>query len=95
MKIQSVRHKGLKRFIAKNDRSLLSPDYIEQISALLQAINSASDIGELLAAPGRWHPLKGGRKGDFAGRVSKNWRMTFRYIAADNAVEILDLEDYH
>ena len=95
MKIESVRHKGLKRFITKNDRSLLPPDHVEQISALLQAINEASGISELLAARGRWHPLKGGRKGDYAGRVSKNWRMTFRYVAADNAVEILDLEDYH
>ena len=95
MDIISISHKGLKKFVTHNDRSRIPSEYAEQISAMLQAINAADEIGDLLTAPGRWHPLKGGRKGDYAGRVSKNWRMTFRYLPADRAVEILDLEDYH
>ena len=38
-------------------------------------------------------PLKGNRKGQWAVRVSKNWRITFRFERGE--VCDIDLEDYH
>jgi len=41
----------------------------------------------------RLHPLKGDRKGQWAVRVSGNWRVVFEF-AGENATN-LDLVDYH
>ena len=39
------------------------------------------------------HPLKGERVGEFAARVSGNWRITFRFDGED-ATDV-NLEEYH
>lgn len=40
------------------------------------------------------HILTGNRAGTWSLAVTRNWRMTFK-VNADNAIEDLDLEDYH
>ncbi|TCS59967.1 RelE-like HigB toxin of type II HigAB toxin-antitoxin system [Varunaivibrio sulfuroxidans] len=40
-----------------------------------------------------FHPLKGGRRGEYAMHVNGNWCITFTFDGRN--VEILDLEDYH
>jgi proteic killer suppression protein len=39
------------------------------------------------------HPLKGARTGTWAVRVSRHWRVTFRFDGPD-ATDV-DYEDYH
>ena len=41
----------------------------------------------------RLHPLKGAYRGFWSVRVSKNWRIIFRFVKGE-AVDI-DLLDYH
>jgi toxin HigB-1 len=47
-----------------------------------------------MGPPGwRLHPLKGGRKGQWAVEVSGNWRLVFEF---DNEEAVgVDLVDYH
>ncbi|MCY4218767.1 MAG: type II toxin-antitoxin system RelE/ParE family toxin [Gammaproteobacteria bacterium] len=46
------------------------------------------------AMPGwRVHQLSGERHNEWSIAISKNWRITFK--ECDNAIEQLNLEDYH
>ena len=50
---------------------------------------------ELLVPPNFGaHLVSGVRAGTWSLTVTRNWRMTFR-ISTANAIEDLDLEDYH
>ena len=94
MKICSIRHKGLRRFLEKNDWSGLPQDRLEQIRRMLTALINAASVEQVNTMPGwKLHPLKGSRAGTYAIAVSGNWRLTF--WLKDNEIFDLDLEDYH
>jgi len=94
MKILSVRHKGLRRFLEKNDQSGLPQDRLERIRRILTALIGAANLEQVNTMPGwKIHPLKGNRAGTYAVSVSGNWRLTF--WLKDNEIFDLDLEDYH
>ena len=92
MAARGFKHGGLKRFAEKQDARALPQRYVGRIRDILSALDD--DPFKSLAAPGyRLHPLKGNRKGQWAVRVSKNWRITFRFERGE--VYDIDLEDYH
>ena len=96
MKITSIKHKGLKRFVETGETKGLPSKYVEKIRVLIEALNAMPNIGAFLSLPkGKPHRLKGNRHNDYAINVSRNWRMTFRHNEVENIIEILDLEDYH
>ncbi|MBI4725060.1 MAG: type II toxin-antitoxin system RelE/ParE family toxin [Rhodomicrobium sp.] len=94
MDIYSIRHRGLRKFLEKNDPSGLPQDRIEKIRRIVTALSSTAEFGQLQTMPGwRLHPLKGDRAGYWAMSLSGNWRVTFR--VEDDGLYDLDLEDYH
>lgn len=94
MKIHSVRHKGLKRFIEDNDDRGIRRDLTGRVRNVLTVLISAENIDGVQGPPGwRIHQLTGDRAGTWSISVSGNWRITFD-IAQDQIVN-LDLEDYH
>ncbi len=94
MKIRSIRHKGLRRLIEKNDGRDVSHDLEARIRRVITAIVLAAHIEDILGPPGwRIHPLSGDRAGTWSISVSGNWRLTFR--VTDGDITDLDLEDYH
>lgn len=96
MRIFSIRHKGLRRLIERNDARGLPPQHVERITVRIAAIVNARDIDDWLSQPlGRPHALKGDRKGDYAVSVSANMRITFTYDGEAIAALDLDFEDYH
>ena len=96
MLIVSIRHKALRRFVETGNPRGLPSMYADKIGSVIQVIDNAPDIEAFLTVPYfRTHALKGDRAGFYSASVSRNWRMTFRYDAESNTVEILDLEDYH
>jgi proteic killer suppression protein len=63
---------------------------IRRILARLQAATSLRDLD----APGlRLHSLKGGRNGEWAVDVDRNWRITFSFDGRD--CSDVNYEDYH
>ena len=49
---------------------------------------------DIMDIPGfKFHPLKGGRAGEYSVSVTGNWRMTFSFVGED-AVNV-SLQDYH
>jgi len=96
MEIRSIRHKGLRNFVERNDRRGLQADYVAKIAdivAFLVSIESIDEVFDLRKY--RPHRLGGDRTGTYSFHVTANWRITFRHDAEKNALFDLDYEDYH
>ena len=71
MQIQSVRHKGLKRFIEDDDDRGLRGDLVGRVRNVLTVLIAAADMDGVQGPPGwRIHPLSGDRAGTWSISVS-------------------------
>jgi toxin HigB-1 len=96
MRIASVRHKGLRRFVEKDDPSGLPAMFVEKIRNILSFLQDMERVDELQSIPSwRAHQLTGDRKGLWSLAVSRNWRITFRINEVELEIVDLDYEDYH
>ncbi|SDH16462.1 type II toxin-antitoxin system RelE/ParE family toxin [Pelagibacterium luteolum] len=94
MDVETISHKGLRRFFETGSARGLVGD-IERLRKMLAYIYAADDVAELAAPPNfGLHELSGNRKGTWSMTVTRNWRLTFR-INADGALVDMNLEDYH
>lgn len=94
MEIESIRHKGLRRFFETGNPKGLVGD-IERIRRMLFFMDAATGLDELKVPPNfGLHELTGDRKGTWAMTVTRNWRMTFG-LNDEGALIDMDLEDYH
>ena len=94
MRIRSVRHKGLLRFIEDDDAKGIRRDLASRVRRMVTALVSAEGMERLEGPPGwRIHQLTGDRAGTWSLSVSGNWRMTFDLVNGE--ICNLDLEDYH
>ena len=91
--IKRFRHKGLERLFLSSDLGGVPAQHearLRRILALLNASNAPGDMG----LPGlRLHPLRGGRRGQWAVSVSGNLRLVFEFDGED--ATNVDLVDYH
>jgi proteic killer suppression protein len=95
VEIESIRHKALRRFAETGDPKGLPGNLAERLRRVLAYLGAIDDAAELRTPPNFGaHQLTGDRAGQWSLTVTKNWRMTFR-ITAQNAIEDMDLEDYH
>ena len=95
MEIESVRHKALRAFAETGKPKGLPGNLVERLRNMLAFLAAIETADELNVPPNYGaHRLTGDRDGQWSLTVTKNWRMTFRINAA-NAIEDLDLEDYH
>lgn len=94
VEIESIKHKGLRRFFETGNAKGLVGD-VARLRNMLAFIDAAETMQELAVPPNfGFHALVGDRKGDWSMTVTKNWRLTFR-LNADGALINMDLEDYH
>lgn len=94
MDIESISHKGLRRYFETGNARGLVGD-VDRIRKMLNFINAAASFDELSTPPNfGLHPLTGDRASDWSMTVTKNWRMTFR-LNERGSITDLDLEDYH
>lgn len=71
----------------------MKPDMVDRLRRRLDVLDAADSI-QALGLPGfRLHPLKGTLSGKYSIRVTRNWRITFRFENGD--VFDVNLEDYH
>ena len=96
MKIRNVVHRGLRRFIQRNDPSGLAAAVVEKVRNILTFLLEMEDAQELRDMPSwKAHQLTGDRKGTWSLTVTRNWRITFRIDPAEGGILDLDYEDYH
>jgi len=94
VQIESILHKGLRRFFETGSAKGLTGDP-SRIRKMLAFIDAAASLDELAVPPNYGlHRLSGDRAGTWAMTVTRNWRLTFG-INADDALVDMDLEDYH
>jgi len=91
--IESIRHKGLKRFFEKNDASKLPAEHLRKIRFVLGIMNRAQKLDDINYSGSGLHKLSGGLSGFYAVKVSGNYRIIFRFI--DGAFHDVDYVDYH
>lgn len=92
----NVSHRGLRRFIDRNDASGLTPPTVEKLRNILTFLQDMEDVKELRDIP-NWkvHQLTGDRRGTWSLSVARNWRITFRIDRTKGEILDLDYEDYH
>ncbi len=94
MEIETIIHKGLRRFVETGNAKGLVGD-VERIRKMLAFIVAADSMDELSVPPNfGLHPMLGDRAGTWSMTATRNWRMTFK-VSEQGALVDLDLEDYH
>jgi proteic killer suppression protein len=79
MKIRNVIHRGLRRFIERDDASGLSGSVVEKVRNIVTFLQEMEDPREIQdISSWKVHQLTGDRKGTWSLTVTRNWRMTFR-----------------
>ncbi|MDQ8156982.1 MAG: type II toxin-antitoxin system RelE/ParE family toxin [Gemmatimonadota bacterium] len=72
----------------------IPPDLVRRAAKKLDAIDSASQLSELLKPAGnRLHALRGDREGQYAIAVNDQWRICFQFVDGD-AYDV-EICDYH
>jgi proteic killer suppression protein len=96
VRIRNVRHRGLKRFIERDDASGLSPSVVEKVRNIVSFLQEMQNVQELSDVPSwKTHQLTGDRKGTWSLSVTRNWRITFSVDQTEGEIVDLDYEDYH
>ena len=88
MDVESITHKGLKRFFETGNPSRLvgDPARIRRMLVSFDDLRVPPNFG--------LHALGGDRDGTWAMTVTRNWRLTFS-LNGDGQLIDLNLEDYH
>jgi toxin HigB-1 len=94
VEIDSIRHKGLRRFFETGNPKGVVGD-VGRLRKMLAFIDAAQSLSELRVPPNfGLHELVGDQRGRWSMTVTRNWRLTFGVNDAGALIE-LDLEDYH
>ena len=96
MLIRNVVHRGLRRFIQRDDPSGLPPSAVEKVRNILTFLQEIEDVHELQRIPSwKAHQLSGDREEPWSLSVTRNWRITFRIDRIEGEILGLYFEDYH
>ncbi|MBI5427509.1 MAG: type II toxin-antitoxin system RelE/ParE family toxin [Nitrospinae bacterium] len=96
MEIRNVVHRGLRRFIERDDASGLPPSVVEKVRNIVTFLREMGDASELRDIPSwKAHQLSSDRKGTWSLAVTRNWRITFKIDRNKGEILDLDYEDYH
>jgi len=91
--IKTFRHRGLQRYFETGKPKDIPSEMKRRILIRLNVLDRAKELRDLNLPGFDFHSLRGDRKGEFAVKVSGNYRLTFRFESGD--VLDLNLEDYH
>lgn len=78
--IQSFRSESLKQLFENGTSKGLQPQFVTKIGIALDALDSSSHVTELDVPGFGLHELKGSRSGYWAISITRNWRITFRFV---------------
>ena len=91
--IESFRHRGLNALYDGRTDRWVAPEHVQRLRDILAALDN-SRRPESMKLPGfRLDELRGRLKGHYAVSVSRNWRVTFRFV--DGSAVDVDYVDYH
>jgi toxin HigB-1 len=91
--IASFSSRHLKRFWERSDATRLPPRSVPKIALVLDALDAATKPTDMNIPGFGFRALKGNKRGEYAITITRNWRITFRWLGED-AIDV-DFEDYH
>lgn len=91
--IVSFRHKGLETLYRTGSIRGVQAAHVAKLSRILAALDAAASPKDLSHPGFKLHPLKGELNGFWSIWVNGNWRVIFRFVAANT--ELVDYQDYH
>ena len=91
--IVSFKHRGLEQLFESGTTRGVQANHAKRIRLILARLSAATSPQDMNLPGLLLHELAGQRKGNWAVRVSGNWRITFNFDDID--VCDVDLEDYH
>ncbi|MBE9582328.1 MAG: type II toxin-antitoxin system RelE/ParE family toxin [Proteobacteria bacterium] len=91
--IKSFKHKGLEDFFYSGTKRGIKPDHVKKLEKILDRLNAATDIKDMNYPGSDLHQLSGDKKGQYALKVSGNWRVFFEFFEGD--AYIVNYDDYH
>ena len=91
--IKTFAHKGLEDFFYDGGKKGIQPRHAQKIGDILDLLDAAVRVEDMNFPGSGFHQMKGDRKGEWAVKVSGNWRITFKF--SDGHAYDVNLEDYH
>jgi proteic killer suppression protein len=91
--IKNFRHKGLRAYFLTGNASGINSQHKQRIKDQLEFLHSADCVDDMDLPGYDLHELKGSRTQEWAIKVSKNWRIVFKFEEGD--AYIVNYEDYH
>lgn len=91
--IKSFQHKGLQALFETGTKAGIKADHVDRLRQRLARLNLANGPDAMRLPGYGLHELKGKRVGEWAVKVTGNWRMTFRFDGSDAI--LVDYLDYH
>jgi len=91
--IKSFRHKGLEDFFYTGKKKGIRPEHADRLARILDRLNAASEIRDMNYPGSDLYKLAGDKEGQYAVKVSGNWRVFFEFVNGD--AYIVDCGDYH
>ena len=91
--IKSFKHKGLEKFFYSGSKKGIKADHATRLARLLDRLNAANEIKDMIYPGSNLHELKGDKAGLYSIKVSGNWRVFFEFVDGD--AYIVDYDDYH
>ena len=91
--IKSFKNKGLQDFFYTGKKKGIRPEHADRLERILDRLNAANELKDLKYPGSELHKLAGDKKGQYALRVSGNWRLFFEFIDGD--IYVVDYNDYH
>ncbi len=91
--IKSFRHKGVEGFFYTGKKKGIRPEHAERLEIILDLLNAANEVKDMNYPGSNLHKLTGDKKGQYAVKVSGNWRVFFEFFDGD--AYVVDYDDYH
>ncbi len=91
--IKSFKHKGLEDFFYTGKKKGIRPEHANRLERILDRLNAANDVKDMNYPGSDLHKLTGNKRGQYAVKVSGNWRIFFEFVEGD--VYVVDYDDYH
>ena len=91
--IKSFKHKGVEEFFYTGNKKGIKPEHAGKLERILDRLNAANDVKDMNYPGSNLHKLTGAKKGQYAIKVSGNWRLVFEFVDGD--AYIINYEDYH
>lgn len=88
-----IKSKKLRGLFAKGKETGVSPELLDKVKRILNALDVMVSPSELNLPGYGWHKLQGDRADTFSVRVNRNWRITYKWDS-DGPYDV-DYEDYH